>query len=365
MSDGERDAQAEQAANNPRLSVSPGIARWLLEQQLSIAFTSYQTGRLLLMGVGPDGRLAFNKQNYFRAMGLHYAAGTLHVAALSQIWRLENGLEPGEFAFDAFDMMLVPRESWLTGYLDAHDLAVGRDGRIVFVNTRFSCLATLDRRHAFRPLWKPDFISALYPEDRCHLNGLAMEQGVPRYVTLTAPVDTSEGWREGRKDRGQLIDVTTDRVVADGLWMPHSPRIHRGELFVLDSGRGWLARVDRETGARDDIAFCPGFLRGMALHGDYAVVALSQARHGDFGELPLQAELDRSGQQAWCGLVVIDLRERRIVEHVRIDQGFTELYDVAVLPGVRNPMSVGPASEELLQMVRFDPGALRGSAPPF
>lgn len=345
---------AEEAANNPGLSVSPGIARWLVEQGISIAFTSYQTGRLLLMGVGPDGRLAFNKQNYHRAMGLHYDGGTLHIASISQIWRLENGLDPGQYAFGAFDCMLVPRVAHQTGYLDAHDLAVDRSGRIIFVNSRFSCLATLDDRFAFVPVWKPGFVSALYPEDRCHLNGLAMEDGAPKYVTVVSASDAFEGWRELPKDGGMVIDVTTDRVIAEGLWMPHSPRVHQGALWVLDSGRGYLVRIDPASGAREDIAFAPGFLRGLALHGDFAVIALSQARHGHFGDMPLQAELDRRGTAAWCGLVVVDLRSGGIVEHVRIDHGFTELYDVAIMPGVRNPMSVGPMTEEMLQMVRFN-----------
>ncbi|MBO9712875.1 TIGR03032 family protein [Sphingomonas sp.] len=342
-------------AINPRLSVSPGISRWLVAERLSVAFTSYQTGRLLLMGVGPDGRLSFNKQNYTRAMGLHYDRGVLHLAAVSQVWRLENGLMPGEYAHGLYDAMFVPRAAMQTGYLDAHDLAVDRTGRVVFVNTRFSCLATLDERFAFRPVWKPRCISALMPEDRCHLNGLAMADGAPRYATLVAPLDTAEAWREAPKDQGQLIDVTTDAVIAEGLWMPHSPRIHQGAVWLLDSGRGWLVRVDPASGAREDVVFCPGFSRGLALHGDHAVIALSQARHGDFGSLPLQAELEARGESAWCGLVVVSLPERRIIEHVRIEQGFTELYDVALLPGVRNPMSVGPSTDEMLRMVRFAP----------
>jgi uncharacterized protein (TIGR03032 family) len=339
----------------PRLSISPGFRQWLLDQQVSLAFTSYQTGRLLLAGVDPQGRLAFNKQNYFRAMGLHYADGTLHLAGAFQIWRLENLLNPGEFADGAYDCMLVPRAAHTTGYIDAHDLAIDGTGRTIVVNTRYSCLATLDERFSFRPVWKPPFITALYPEDRCHLNGLAMEGGVPRFVTSVNTTDVENGWRELPRDGGVVIDVDSSEIVTSGLSMPHSPRIHDGALWVQDSGRGFLLRIDRQSGKAEPIAFCPGFLRGMAMHGRFAVAALSQARHGSFKELPLQEELDRRGIQPWCGIVIIDLEQGAVVEHLRIDGGFTELFDLAVLPGVRNPMSIGIQSDEIVRTVRFNP----------
>ena len=51
-------------------------------------------------------------------------------------------------------------------------------------NTLFSCLAAASPTHTFRPLWRPPFVSRLAPEDRCHLNGLALRDGEPRYVTI-------------------------------------------------------------------------------------------------------------------------------------------------------------------------------------
>lgn len=338
-----------------KLTVSPGFRQWMLDQQVSLAFTSYQTGRLLLAGVDPQGQLAFNKQNYFRAMGLHYADGALHLAGAFQIWRLENLLNPGEYAYGAFDCVLVPRAAHTTGYIDAHDLAIDRAGRPIVVNTRYSCLATLDERFSFRPLWQPPFITALHPEDRCHLNGLAMEDGVPRFVTSVNTTDVENGWRELPRDGGVVVDVQSNEIVAADLSMPHSPRIHDGALWVQDSGRGYLLRIDPQSGHTERIAFCPGFLRGLSMHGGFAVAALSQARHGKFKELALQDELERRGLEAWCGIVVIDLGKGEVVEHLRIEGGFTELFDVAVLPGVRNPMSIGIQSEEIVRTVKFNP----------
>jgi uncharacterized protein (TIGR03032 family) len=152
-----------------------------------------------------------------------------------------------------------------------------------------------------------------------------------------------------------LVEVPSGRVVNDTLSMPHSPRLHGGRLWVLDSGRGYLVRIDPATGNKEDVVFCPGFSRGMAMHGGFAIIALSQARHGDFGELALQAELERRKTEPWCGLIVVDLARGEIVEHLRIESGFTELFDVAAIAGFRNPLSLGVGSEEILRNVRFNP----------
>lgn len=351
----------QQPANRPttKISFSPGMPDWLLREQLSLAFTSYQTGRLILAGVGPDERMAFNEQDYTRAMGLHYAAGELHVASLFQIWRLANLLKPGEFANRAHDCVLVPRTAHSTGYVDAHELGVDADGDVLFVSSRFSCLATLDDRFSFRPVWKPRFVSALTPDDRCHLNGLAMHEGKARYATAVASTDTAEGWRAHRADGGVVIDVASGEIVTDRLSMPHSPRVHDGRLWVLDSGRGALATVDLGSGAITPVAFCRGFLRGMAMIGGFAVACISLPRGEGFGGLPLQSELDRRGLEPWCALLVIDLARGEVIESIRFESEVEELFDVAILPGIRNPTSIGPATEEMVNTVRFDPDAAR------
>ena len=324
-----------------RLSHSEGMADWLVRRGISLAYTSYQTGRLITVGVDPHYRLYFNEQNYTRAMGLHYADGQLYVASLHQIWQLNNMLRPGEYANGAFDCILVPRLAHTTGYVDTHEMSVDGTGRIVFAASRFSCLATVDRNFSFRPIWKPPFISALVAEDRCHLNGLAMEGGTPAYVTALSSTDTAGGWRESRASGGVLIDVRTDEIVTDRLSMPHSPRVRDGVIWALDSGRGYLVRIEPASGGITDVAFCPGFLRGMVLHQGFAIVAVSQPR-GSSADLPFQEELKRRGMEPWCGILVVDLARGETIEFIRYESQVTELFDVAALPGVRNPVSVGP-----------------------
>jgi len=338
-----------------RLTVSRGLADWLRSADLSFAFTSYQTGQLFLMGVLPDGTVSFNQQNFVRAMGLCYQPGRLYLGALSQVWRLENMLRPGERANGRFDMALVPRNAQTTGDLDIHELGTDGDGRVIFVNTRYSCLATLDLVHSFRPVWTPPFVSRLAPEDRCHLNGVAFAGGAPRYVTAVSRSDSVDGWRERRHEGGVLVEVESGRIVTDRLSMPHSPRLHDGLLYALDSGRGEIVRIDPESGARDTVAFCPGFLRGLSIHAGRALVTVSKPRGGTFAGLALDGALRRRDAEPWCGVLVVDLATGDIADWVRLDGAITELFDVVAMPGVACPMAIGPDTPEARATISFDP----------
>jgi uncharacterized protein (TIGR03032 family) len=223
------------------------------------------------------------------------------------------------------------------------------------VNTKYSCLATTSDTHSFQPIWKPPFVTRLAAEDRCHLNGLCMADGTPAYVTAVSRSDVLNGWRERRHEGGLLIDVRTNRIVTDRLSMPHSPRCHAGAVWALDSGRGYLVRIDPDTGRAQDIAFCPGFLRGLAFIGRFAVVTASLAREGTFKALPLEDNIRASGVPPFCGLVVIDTEARAVVEWLGIAGHIRELFDVAVLPGVRCPTVVSLGSHDFHGMITFEP----------
>ena len=339
------------------LTVSRGLANWLLRHRTSLAFSCYQSGQLFLVGVLPDGNVSFNQQKFTRAMGLCWQpAGRLYLGALDQVWRLENMLRPGEIGNGSFDQVLVPRNAQTTGDIDIHELGVDAEGRVLFVNTRYSCLATLDVRHSFQPLWKPHFISRLAPEDRCHLNGLAMVEGVPRYLTAVSRSDIVNGWRERRHEGGVLIDHGDGRIVTDQLSMPHSPRVDAdGSIVLLDSGRGQICRIDPASGERRDIAFCPGFLRGLALHQGFAFVTLSKPRNGTFAGLQLDAEMQARDATAWCGVMIVDLATGDVVEWIRLEGFISELFDVVAMPGVRCPMAIGPGTIEMQSSISFVP----------
>ena len=337
------------------ITCSRGFPQWLAMHGCSLAFTSYQTGQLFLVGVQPDGALSLHQRNFVRAMGLIGDSQRLLLAGLAQIWRFENVLGPNERANEHFDRLYVPRRGQTVSDLDVHELGIDTAGRLLFVNTKYSCLATDSVVHSFKPVWRPPYISKLAPEDRCHLNGLAMENGVPRYVTSVSTTDIVDGWRNHRRDGGVVVDVETDKIVADGLSMPHSPRLHEGALWMLDSGNGYLTRIDLENGARERVAFCPGFLRGLSFHAGHAVVGLSLARHeGVFSGLPLQEELEMRGGEAWCGIQIVNTRNGDIVDWLRLEGGIRELFDVRVLPGVRCPMALPTFGPDLASFITIE-----------
>ena len=330
------------------------FSAWLTDHNVSLALTTYQLGKLLVIGRKTDESVSVFERTFSRCMGLWSDGRTIWMSSAYQLWRLENALKPG-YRHDGYDALYVPRVGYTTGDLDAHDLAVEHSGRVVFVNTKFNCLATLSPRYSFQPLWRPPFVSKLAPEDRCHLNGLALVDGRAAYVTAVSQSDAVEGWREHRRDGGCVLDVRTNRLVASGLSMPHSPRFYRGRLWVLNSGTGYLGYVDLEQGRFVPVTFCPGYLRGLAFVGDYAVVGLSRPRHdGTFGGLALQEELDRRKAPAQSGLHVIDLRTGDVAHWLQLEGEVSELYDVVVLPGVARPMVLGFQTDEIQRLLAVD-----------
>lgn len=333
---------------------SPGLHDWLGQQQISLAFTTYQTNRLFLVGrKEQQGGLAVNERLFDKPMGLYADAGNLVMACRYQIWMLENRLAPGETRRDC-DRLYVPSLSHTTGDLNVHDVVLDGSGRLLFVNTDFSCLAVLRAGYSFEPVWRPPFIGKLAAEDRCHLNGLAMIEGQAAYVTACSSTDTPAGWRDHRTSGGVVVHVPSNEIVATGLSMPHSPRWHQGRLWLLNSGTGELGYLDGNRFVA--VAFCPGFVRGLAFHGDFALVGLSKLRSKSFAGLGLETRLAKQGQPSQCGLMVVDLATGQVVHDLRIDGIVEELFDVVVLPGVRRPAALGFQDDDIDRLVSY-PGS--------
>ena len=349
-------APNEADSTAPReVSVSRTLSTWMASRRCSLVFTSYKTGQVFFVGVLPNGAVSLHQQYFTRAMGVFALPDRLWVGTHYQIWRLENILAEDRRANKHFDKLYVPRNAQTVGDVDIHEVAVDRGGRIVFVNSKYSCIATLSAKFGFQPIWKPPFISRLAAEDRCHLNGMALEDGLVRYATAVSRSDVLTGWRDRRHEGGVLIDVQNDSVLTDRLSMPHSPRIHDGQLWALDSGRGYLIRVDRSTGEAENIAFCPGFLRGLAFYGRFAIVTASLPRREEaFADLELGRTIAARDGEPWCGVFIIDTQTGDTVEWIRFSGPVTELFDVVALPDTNCPMALGPASAELHSMITYD-----------
>ncbi len=348
-------AEAVAVHDDVELLASEGFAEWLVRQEVSLVFGT-PPAKLWLVGVDQQGQLAVFDRSLDKVMGLASdGKDRLWVATRYEIWRFENVLAPGATTGDGHDRLFIPRLMSTVGNVNIHDLALEGDGRDLWVNTRFGCLASTSASASFVPRWHPPFLAGPAPGDRCHLNGLAVIDGVAAYVTCVSESTEVDGWRDGRRDQGVVIDVARNEVVARGLSMPHSPRWWRGRLWVANAGTGELGTIDTERQQFEPVTFGPGFLRGLCFVGDYAVVGSSKPRRGDiYSGLALDGALEARNMQPHLGLFVVDLQSGELVHWLLVEGAVRELFDVCALPGVRRPAAFGLLGGEVRTDLWFD-----------
>lgn len=344
------NAQTKESSAFFQLFSSPEFAPWLQEKRISIAFTTYQTNRLILLGSNSQGRLAINERLFDKPMGLYAHDESLYMSTRYQIWRFDNRLLPTETHQNG-DRLYVPSKCYTTGNLNVHDVVLDDTGKLLFVNTDFSCLATVDSRYSFVPLWQPPFISKIASEDCCHLNGLAMVDGKATYMTACSSTNNPAGWRDYRQQGGVVLHLPSNEIIATNLSMPHSPRWYQGKLWLLNSGTGELGYIDK--GKFTPITFCQGFVRGLAFWENYAFVGFSKLRTANFTGLELENRLKAQGKVPLCGLMVIDLRNGDIVHSLIIEGAVEELFDVVVIPNTLRPRALGFQDEDIERLINF------------
>lgn len=318
-------------------SFTSTLVELLKKAEASLVISTYKSGHLITARVdGETINTSFQSMN--KPMGIATAGSRLAVGTRDSVRMFANhpGLANKLKSIHPPTHVFADKAEIITGDVAIHEMAYGtqpEDRNLYFVNTSFSCIATLDFDYSWVPVWRPSWISAYSPEDRCHLNGLTLVDGKPKYVTALAQTDTAHGWRELKGTSGVIIDVATDRVITTGLAMPHSPRWHQGKLWVLESGKGTLATVDLESGSVTTIATLPGFTRGLAFIGKYALVGLSQVRESVFNALPVTDSKEARN----CGVWVVDTEQGRTIGFLRFDGAVQEIFDVAVINGAKWP----------------------------
>jgi uncharacterized protein (TIGR03032 family) len=311
----------------------------LAQLGVSLLVSTYQAGKVVAVGVS-EGELTLSYHNFERAMGLAVKSDTMAVAARAQVWFMQAAPELAARVAPAGrrDACFLTRSSHFTGEIQIHELAWAGD-ELWLVNTAFGCLCTLDNKHSFVPRWRPQFLTALAADDRCRLNGLAMADGAPKYVTALAETDTPQGWRADKVRSGCLIDVASGQTVARGFAMPHSPRIHRGRVWMLNSGVGHLLLVDPANGRAETVTELPGYTRGLAMYDRFAFAGLSKIREtATFGGMPIAERRP----ELKCGVGVVDLGTGRLMAHLEFVTGVEEIFDVQVIPGACCPALSGP-----------------------
>jgi len=308
-----------------------GLARFVCGLDLSLFVSTYTAGRIFAIGHDGYGTLRVLPVHMPRPMGVAFHGSRMAVATLRDIQVFFAHEEAGRnlpFSFQQFQTFYTPRISYYTGPLDIHDLYLTSKGMLA-VATKFSCLATFTSETSFKPIWTPKFITELRPEDRCHLNGLAMDGEVPAYVTMLGTGDRAGSWREKITTGGQIVRVADHEVLAAGLGMPHNPRLVGKRLYFLESAKGHLAYLDLETGQKHVVAELGRFVRGLVLVGQTAVVAYSKLRatSSTFAKLQGVVRGDTSG------ILGVDLLTGTELFNAEFLEGVDEVYDVQARPG--------------------------------
>ena len=318
-----------EASESSLESVHTGTLTQLLTQAgISLCITTYQAGKVILARAA-DGVTNTHFRGFSKPMGLVATADRLVLGAAGQILDFRNvpsaaqKLDPPGSHTGCY----MPRVAYTTGDIDVHEMALV-DNEILFVNTRFSCLCRINTDFSFEPIWKPDFISAYDPRDRCHLNGLAVRDGKVRYVSALGKSDEPRGWRKDKANGGIIIDLLDNSIVRSGLSMPHSPRWYANAFWYLESGKGEVVACNLNEDKDLLRVKLPGFTRGLDFWGDYAFVGTSQVREtAVFSDL----EITRDTPVRESGVWVINIRSGAIEAFLKFTGGVREIFAVSVL----------------------------------
>lgn len=315
---------------------SPNLPELLRQLNCTIALSTFQAGKVIFLSALNNDELTQLPRNFAKPMGIALHGQKMAIACLDEVLVLVNSPQLASHypvKPNTYDALFLPRASYFTGQIDIHDIDYGANGELFAVNTSFSCIIKIDDNYSFTPVWQPRFISKLASEDRCHLNGMATKGGRPKFVTAFAATDSPQGWRENLTTSGILMEVDSGEILANGLAMPHSPRIFDGKLFVLQSATGALVQVEENSGKTTAVTQLKGFVRGLCKHGDYVFVGHSRLRKSS----STFAKLNFPEQADFAGVTVVHLPTGAVVGEIRYQASVDEIYDVQVIPGCTRP----------------------------
>jgi len=310
-----------------KFNYSNNLVELLKQIKCTIIMSTYQSGKIMIIGQY-NNKLDIRYKDFPRPMGMYSANGKLWAGLGHGIWKFSNfaGAAANIEKDKTYNACYLPSDIHFTGDIDIHEMEMGKE--LYFVNTKFSCLCVKDEISSFKPIWKPPFITSLQPVDKCHLNGFCMRDGKPRYVTALGQTDKPLGWRENKANGGILMDITTNKVLLEGLSMPHSPRWHQDKLWFLESGKGTLSWFDLATRKVTEVASVPGFTRGIQMVGDLAFIGVSKVRESaTFSGLPITKLPKRI-----CGIWIVNIKTGSILSFIEFTGGIDEIFAVNILP---------------------------------
>jgi uncharacterized protein (TIGR03032 family) len=364
----ETKAKEEEREFDFSSTATDNFAKILKALNISLVTTSYQSARLIL--IRSDGEtIDTNLKAFPRPMGIYADEERITLGTFSQVLEFKRSddilesIKKGTLDNTAnfskkvlekdkqmmlelkesrdkeiaeikqADSLYLHRASLTTGMINIHDIAWGDEGLWV-VNSTFSCLSTLSPDNSFVARWKPKFISELVPEDRCHLNGMAMLNGKPKFVTTFNMEDSRDSWSNGRIDYGTLIDIDTDEILLEGMIMPHSPKVYNDEVYVCESGLGVVWKYNLQTKEKTEVVKLQGFTRGLYFYGGLMFVGLSQVRAS---EIKNPSPISKMYDETYAGIWIINLEDNSEVAHIKFDGDVDQIYDIAIIPDSTTP----------------------------
>jgi len=316
-------------------SFSTNLPELFKHLNISLAVSTYQAGKLILLR--PEGdKMNTYFRNFKRPMGIAINGSEIAIGTQQSVEHFTNlpAIIKRLPNPKGVDSCFIPTHTNYTGSMDIHEMAFGKNKELWAINTKFSCLVSFNNTNSFIPRWRPYFVSGLEPVDRCHLNGLAMVNEYPKFVTALGKTNTKGGWRVNKRNGGLLMDIEKNKILIEGLSMPHSPRWYRNELFFLESGHGTLAKYNLESGEKSEVCKFPGFTRGIDFHGDLAFVGLSKVREtATFSDFPLLEELE----ERICGVYICNIKTGQIIGLVKFEGDVEEIFAVQILHNTTYP----------------------------
>ena len=306
------------------------IFKLLEELKCTLVFSTYQSGCLVLIS-SKDGKARQLTRAFNKPMGIALKDNRMALATFDETIVFHNNKDLANKYPNApktFESLYMPRVTYHTGILDLHDIVYAENNELFSVNTLFSCISKFSTKYSFESYWKPSFITDLEPEDRCHLNGLALKDGKPKYVTALSKGNTPYSWRENITNGGVLIDIDTNKIVLENLPMPHSPRVIDNDLYLLLSATGEIAKVNIEKKTYNVVAHASGILRGMCEYGNYVFVGVSKPRESSetFKKLPANVKVQEAGVLVFFKPTWVQVGE------IKYSDTIDEIFDIQVIP---------------------------------
>lgn len=315
---------------------TPQVPELLNKLNCSIALSTYQAGKIVFISPNPDNeRLTTLPRSFRKPMGMAVKGNSMVISTKDEVIVFQNSKELAEHypnKQNTYDSLWLPRITYYTGMVDMHDIGFGDDG-IYAVNTSFSCICKLDGNYNFTPVWQPYFIKELIPGDLCHLNGMVILNGKPKYVTGLGSTTAPKAWKDTIVDGGILMDVEKNEIILNHLAMPHSPKMYKNEMYLLLSASGEFVKVDLGTKTYKTLKNFDGFCRGLSFVGDFAFIGFSKLRKNS----STFAKLSFSDKANFSGIKIIHMPTNAEVGEIIYETSVDEIYEVMVLENMIRP----------------------------